>query len=650
MKHLYIIVLACILGGTTSCSDYLEVDKYFNDMLNIDTVFVKKTYTEKWLWETYGTLKGRGMEISNKGDNAFNYASDDLIFGDWDGLCQRYQNCEYDSNNMLQEDRWGLLYKGIRLASIFIHNVDRCKELSSSEREDYRGQARFLRAYFYWMLMKQWGPVPLIPDEGQDISASYEELALPRASYDECVEFVTSELFQAARVLPEGRSSALFGQPTRGAALALRAKVLLYAASPLFNGNQDLFNLKDNTGRILINQEYSNEKWARAAAAAEEVINMGVYDLLTVPASETTVKLDPSENSAFANNWPDGCANIDPFESYRQGFNGEVTAGSNPEIIFGRITSRGTLEDIVKHCYPYSMGGWNTIAVSQKQVDAYYMCDGKDKGQASGKYPYRTDKFTQVQGEIPFLPISVNYMYAYREPRFYASIAYNGSIWESATTTKVEYKNKQIFFYKGQADGKTLAAPKWFLRTGTGMKKYYNPDDAWTEGGSRKQTRYEPNIRYADVLLWYAEAMNEVDGSYTFATFDNKEITITRDPKKIEDAFKLVRFRAGLPADNVNYNDRNEFRKALKRERQIEFFAESSRYFDLRRWKDAATEESQAIKGLNVDMNDGNEQKYRFYEIVLSDMPKVFLDKMYLWPVPQWELNRNGKLTQNPGW
>lgn len=650
MKHLYIVLLACLLGGTTSCSDYLDVDKYFNDMLNFDTVFVKKNYTEQWLWRTYDMLQGKGMEIANKGDNGFNYASDDLIFGDWDGLCQRYQNCEYNENDLLNEDRWNRMYKGIRLASIFIENVDRCREMTSSEREDYRGQARFLRAYFYWMLMKQWGPVVLLPTEGQDVSKSYEELALPRSSYDECVEFVTSELVLAARVLHKDRSAAYFGQPTSGAALALRAKVLLYAASPMYNGNTKLFGLKDNTGRQLIDQEVKEEKWARAAAAAKEVINLGKYDLLTIPTdTATTVKMDPVENPAFANVWPDGCADIDPFESYRQGFNGETTAGNNPEIIFGRITSRGTIEDIVLHCYPYDQKGWNTIAVTQKQIDAYYMCDGKSITESTGKYKYTTQGFTQKKGEVPFLSEQVSYMYANREPRFYASIAYNGSIWESATTTDTKYKNKQVFYYKGLANGKTLAAPKWFLRTGTGLKKYYNPDDAWTEGGSRKQTRYEPNIRYADVLLWYVEALNELTTSYEFDTYDNKKVQVSRSTDEMSKAFRLVRFRAGLPdATPAEYATTESFKPVLKHERQVEFFAEASRYFDLRRWLDADVEEAMPIQGLNVDMKQ--DQKERFYEVVPADMPKVFFDKMYLWPISKGELNRNAKLTQNPGW
>jgi starch-binding outer membrane protein, SusD/RagB family len=102
--------------------------------------------------------------------------------------------------------------------------------------------------------------------------------------------------------------------------------------------------------------------------------------------------------------------------------------------------------------------------------------------------------------------------------------------------------------------------------------------------------------------------------------------------------------------DNV-YNDQDQFRTALKHERQIEFFAEQKRYYDLRRWKDADVEENIPIKGCNVDMTKSDTQKQNFYTpTVVTSYPKIFLDAMYLWPIPHYELIRNKRLTQNPGW
>lgn len=156
-----------------------------------------------------------------------------------------------------------------------------------------KAQVRFLRAYCYWGLIRVYGPVPLIPLEGQDVNLSYEELSLPRERFDVLVDFIDKELAEAARSLPTKRTVNNLGRPTRGAALGLRARVLLYAASPLFNGNTDLFNVKDCYGNQLVSQEYDENKWARAAAAAKDLIelskNANLYELYTVAPKATSL-------------------------------------------------------------------------------------------------------------------------------------------------------------------------------------------------------------------------------------------------------------------------------------------------------------------------------------------------------------------------
>lgn len=659
----YILYILMVAGsfGMNSCGNFLDVDQYFNDLNQFDSIFTNRNNTEQWLWNTYSFLEGTGADISNKANQAFNFASDDLIYGDrttTEGGCRAYQNCEYGPTKMLYEDRWGHFYRGIREASIFIHNVDKCIEMQKDEIADYKAQARFLRAYYYWMLIRQWGPVPILPSEGQDVNKSYEELSIPRSSFDDCVNFIVAEFEDAALHLPVERSVSWVGMVTRGAALAARAKVLLYAASPLYNGNRELFDLKDNEGKQLINQTYDERKWARAAAAAEEVINLGQYQLFTVDSSKTTVA-PPAE--LRAKRFPLGCGGIDPYLSYRNLFNGGVRAKDNPELIFFRQNySVEDINEMVKHSYPNSLGGWNTNAVTLKQVNAYYMFDGKDKESASAEYPYEETGYATSGTDYKFVHITdldkemVNRRFCNREPRFYASIAFHGCIWESLSGTDgkdgLYLVNRPCDYYKGGRDGKILSKPEFFPRTGMGLFKYYNPDDTWQPGSTYYSYKVEPAIRFADVLLWYTEASNEITSgqSYTFDTYDKAgSITVKRDVDKMRSAFSQVRFRAGLP-DATDYADAAQFRVTLKRERQIELFAEGSRYFDLRRWKDAPVEEALPIMGMNVDMGLG--RKDEFYKPVPSDMPKVWLDKMYLWPIPKNEAERNVKLTQNPGW
>ena len=670
-KYILYILVGIASWGLASCNGFLDVDQYFNDLYQLDSVFTKRSTTEQWLWKVYSRLDAN-REICNKMSSGFNFASDDLFYGDRTATvpCQSYQNCEYSPSKMLNEDRWGNLYCGIREASTFISNVDQCTELTNDQIEDYKAQARFLRAYFYWMLIKQWGPVPLLPDEGLDINLSYEELSTPRNTYDECVDYIVAEFEEAAIHLEQERSTAYLGMATKGAALAARAKVLLYAASPLYNGNHDLFELKDEAGNPLINQNYDERKWARAAAAAEEVINTGWYELYTVPVSEETV-LPPAE--VRSREFPYGCGGIDPYESYRQLFNGAIRdMKDNREFIFYRqfnnagATGGEDLIDLVKHSYPHNSGwdGWNTNAVSLKQVDAYYRFDGRDKENAREGYHYHEDgfitaddadsvyKFVNRASEEKY---QVSRRFGNREPRFYASISFNGCVWESENAYKnqngtVDIQNKPCNYYRGGENGKTSSEPEFCPFTGIGLFKYYHPDDTWQTSGAVYQTyKVEPTIRYADVLLWYAEALNELTQEYSFPTYDGRgTVTVSRNVEKMRSAFSQVRFRAGLP-DADNYDDAAQFRVTLKRERQIELFAESARYFDLRRWKDAPTEEVGPIKGFNINITSSKREDF-YKETVISRVQKRWMDKMYLWPIPKNETDRNVKLQQNPGW
>ena len=644
-----------LIVSFSSCT-YLDVDQYFDDTLTLDSAFTKRVYVEGFLSNAFEVMYVDVSDISAGGrDGAYTggydlFASDELL--KMDDYTKKYQNGEYSAIETLLQDKWKRVFEPVRKASTFIDYVDKCTEMTLAERSDMKAQARFLRAYSYWVLLRQYGPIPLIPDEGFDISMSYSELSVQRNTFDECVDYIANDLLLAAHNLPLSRTANNIGRPTKGAALAARARLYLYAASPLYNGNADLFTLKNADGVQLIPQDYDESKWARAAAAALDVINLNQYELFTVPVSETTV-IPPTNAEYSINNFPNGWADIDPFESYRQLFNGAVSASKNPELIFTRPNdNQYGIDVLVRYLMPYSLQGENSIAVTLKQVNAYAMKDGKSISDALAAGEYVEDGFTTSPTQYDFITRGVSLQYANREPRFYASIAYPGSVWECSSASETVFKNKQVFYYKDQIDGKQYSTEGNYPVTGIGMKKYYNPEDALTEGGYMVE-KFEPAIRYADVLLWYAEALNELTKSYDVTTYNGEPVTVARDVEKIRSGIKPIRMRAGIPdlADNV-YADRNAFRVALKKERQIELFAEAKRYYDLRRWKDAETEENIPILGYNIEMTQSNSQKQDFYqETLVSTYPKIFISpKMYLWPIPQYELERNKKLTQNPGW
>lgn len=654
-KILLYIFLPIVAGGMfSSCSDYLDVDKYFYDQVSIDSAFSKRKYVDGWLSNAFEPI-----QYITEGEGMRRWMSDDIV--KYEG--RDYQNGNYSAstNNGDSENLLYKAYEAVRKASTFIDNVDRCGELTQVEKADMKGQMRFIRAYAYWSLIRHFGPVPLIPEHGLDVSLSYEELSLPRASLDEIVEFIDQDLVIAARSLPMTRTVNNMGRPTRGAALALRARILLWVASPLMNGNKDLFNVKDNHGRQLVPQEYDESKWAKAAAAAKEVMDLGLYELYTIEPDPDTPEYErPPYNAKYSDkNFPDGWANVDPYLSYKSIFDGTIIGSKNPELIFTR-TSRGNeqINHWVSNCMPRTLSGSNLIGVSQKQIDAYYMDNGQTVQEAKATGYYKEDGFTTSDnplnpGGAPFLPANVSWQYAHREPRFYASIAYCGSIWVCASANEAQYRNKQIFYYRDLNDGKQGFKEDCPL-TGIGFKKFVNDEDAFTQGGYRMD-KTENTIRYAEMLLIYAEALNELTPgqSYTVEKYNGETMTVQRDVNEIRSAMKPIRMRAGVPDfDDVVYENQELFRTALKRERQIELVGENCfRYYDLRRWKDALLEENQPLMGCNINISDDETRIQEFYRpTVVASMPKVFTQRMYLWPFPDKELKRNVNLTQNPGW
>lgn len=655
LYSLLLIVGTCLFS---SCADYLDVDKYFYDQVSLDSAFSKRVYVDGWLSSAYSA-----MDYIGEFSEPFRWTADDLYHPDM----KEYHEGNYSADNQFSdsiqnESRLWKYYEGIRKASTFVNNVDLCPELTMDEKTDMKGQARFLRAYCYWALMRVYGPVPLIPLEGLDVNLSYEELSLPREHFDVLVDFVDKELMEAARSLPTKRTVNNLGRPTRGAALGLRSRVLLFAASPLFNGNTDLFDVKDCYGNLLIAQKYDESKWARAAAAARDVIELAksadLYELYTIAPKATTLEWErPPYNDEYSNKtYPDGWADVDPLLSYKSIFDGTILGSKNRELIYTRTRNGHTcIDNWNEQLMPKTLSGKNRLAVTLKMVNAYAMNDGRSITEAAATGDYVTEGFTTqaYAATNPFLPVNVSLMYNNREPRFYASIGYCGSIWEASSSSETLYRNSQVFYYRGLNDGKQGFKEDCPI-TGITVKKYYNAEDSRTTGGYRVD-KTEMTIRYGEILLNYAEALNELtEGQvYHVTNYMGEDVTIQRDAGEMRYAIKRIRMRAGVPDySNETYNNQSDFRVKLKRERQVELFAENSmRYFDLLRWKDALQEENQLLQGCDINISDDQTRVADFYKpTIITTVHKMFEQRMYLWPFPTYELKRNVNMTQNPGW
>lgn len=682
-------ILSCALVGMASllagCKDYLDSDYLFNERMTTEDVYDNKDYVNRFLARAYSYLGSNFVqEISSKDGNPFNFC-DDMCYSDRSGQTNSYGSwrngiySEYGSKDNSKQT-WAACYRGIRQAALFLKDIDKTTVFTQDEITDFKGQANFLIAYYYWYMLRMYGPVPIIPGDGTlDYMDSYQDLSLPRNTYDECVSYIEKKLLEAASQLPLTRAAQDLARPTRGAALAYRARLLLYAASPLYNGKcpEDVSAaLTDDKGKRLLPTEYNEEKWAKAAAAAKDVINLNRYSLYVAYTREQSsdeyaypVTITPPHDDQFSDkDWPAGWRNIDPFQSYRAVFDGEVPGNENPELIFTHGQNKGSesIEIMVLHQLPLvEAHGYNSHCMTLKQMDAYYMADGSDApgkdseiGRGDGSRRVQGYMDDDVRDNYPYcdIPDGVSLQFADREPRFYASVGYNGCIWNllNADPNSDEEKNVQVWYYRGTNDG--YRSGGGFPMTGIGIKKYVNPDDIGDidEGSYRHEritNRVDLDMRYAEVLLTYAEALNELTTSYNIPSWDGSTTySISRDVNEMKKGVQPVRIRAGLPDYTADtYNSADLMRAKLKRERQVEFFAEGQRYFDLRRWMDAPTEESIPVWGYNM-LATKNMRDIYYEPILIQDFPCTFTSKMWFWPISQDELKRNRRLTQNPGW
>ena len=177
-KNKYILLGAVVLGlGLTSCSDFLNVDRYFRDQQSTERIFSDKDYTLQWLSFCYSRLQGDNLEVGHSDVCPFNF-SDDQVFNERGDRFAKFKRGEY-LNSTGGQNAWKWSYDGIYQASILLNELYENEDLTPEEVTDIRGQARFLRAYFYWLLLRKFGPIPILPPEGADYTKSYDELAYP---------------------------------------------------------------------------------------------------------------------------------------------------------------------------------------------------------------------------------------------------------------------------------------------------------------------------------------------------------------------------------------------------------------------------------------------------------------------------------------
>ncbi len=646
---IYILIIAASFH-LISCEDYLDIDEYIYDKVTIDSIFVSKQRVLEYINGTASFLYDESKLITAASFPS-GLATDEAFapWVDWNHRSMYFMVDQVTPRATYGFNPWGHFYKGIRKANILIERIGECKELTDLERRDYTGRAHFLRAYFYYSLMRMYGPVVIVPNKAFDSDESAERASIERSSFEDCVQYVTDDLIRATQLLPEDREEVDQYVPTRGAALALKARIELYNASPLFNGNTYYSDWKRSDGTFYINQEVDNEKWGRAAATFKQIINMGRYELNLTPkiVSSKGIGTLPLPSTVPSADYPNGAGNIDPYKSYKTIFDGSILPIHNKELIYYAVRNDGDDWTV----YPNPLGGINGYSVTQDMIDSYRMADGRQYSEATEQ----EKSWTAVGSGLTFsedyvLSPDRAHMHDNREPRFYASIGFNYCVWPGTSFRGSEpLKNFVANYYK---DGNSQPSGIYkvdYNRTGYTSRKYIHQEDINHWNGTRKSKTF-PIIRYAEVLLGYVEAMNEMEGSFTDS---ESGITVSRDVSEIIKYFNMVRYRAGLPGiTETEANDYQTMKNLIKQERKVEFAFEDHRYYDLRRWKDAFDAYNRPITGMDVSANVSERQKFytvRVWNTEVS-MKRTFSNKMYFYPIDQYVMDRNGKLVQNPGW
>lgn len=624
-NSIYTLLIA-LLCFVSSC-DYLGVsDQLAGGLQNTEQVFDNVSYTKRWYANVFAGIPDySGINSVNVGafKNPWTGMCDELVVGY--GNSSKYNNSDRNAANM-GFHRYGDCYKYIRQANIFLQKAHpimttgtQGDQLLEDELTQMKANVRFMRAFYHYLLFEQYGPIILVKDK---IYNATEDQDVPRNTVDEVIEYIDSELTAVASELtqePIFEDKDYRAWPTKGVALAVRAKLWLYAASPLLNGGyREALSVTNPDGTRLF-PDYDAGKWEKALAACKDFIDYaeaGRYELYKEYKDDNGAVIDPDKSV------------YNLFQKYTHEI---IWATANND--WGGMNGDAFDRRIAPRCEKNGLG---STGVTQELVNAFYMKDGFPvsataylpqsilyQEEGYGTYKDQNDNFSKK-----YTNVTVSNRYLNREPRFYNTVFFNGRQWPVSCN--------QVLFYNG---GNSGVQEGQATLTGYMLFKRFNRSVSLTNPGVASQFRPSIIFRLADFYLMYAEAANEVNPN----------------DARVLKYLNLVRERAGLPdIETLNPAIRGNQelqRAAIQRERQIELATEGQRYFDVRRWmiadKNGEGRQNGYVHGMNVrgESND----KEDFNRIVEASQI-VFNRKMYLYPMPDSEMRKTKNLVQNPGW
>ena len=555
----YISGCLVLLGLFSACKkNYLNLDptdRLTNASILTDTSLYEAYVLNTYIGEDIGVNEGAGSPPGF--GRGFEYAmassvTDESMYNTDNGSWLIEQGQMAANNTGFLGTLWARSYAGIRAVNYALSIINGLP-LSAVHKSRIIGELEFVRAFRYQDLIRNYGGVVLVGDTVTQLTDNLQNPALfARATIQASIAYATAQLDDAASKLPLNNDATwALGRATEGAALALKSRLLLYAASPLYNAGT----------------------WQDAAAAALTVMNLGKYSLSQ--SGYGSLFLSPNDN----------------------------------EIIFERLF----IPNIAPHvCMEISNGpngydGWAGNTPFQNLVDAYEMNSGKSISDPTSGYD-------------PQNP------YVNRDPRFYATILYNGAPYRGDTV--------QVYIPGGK-DSKQGPSNWNTSQTGYYLKKFENDaypiDNPWAVAGGQPWIYF----RYAEILLNYAEAQNEAVGP----------------DGTVYAAINSIRSRASvnMPALPAGLSQ-SAMRTTIQNERQIELAFEEHRFYDVRRWKIADSTENVPAYGVSVTVNPSNPSGYTYTKII-SLAGRSFLPQHYWLPIPLSEIQAsNNQLKQNPGY
>lgn len=635
MKTIYKLVFAIIFLsiGVSACTLDIIPDEIDTDK----DAFSDKNAARRYLYSCYGYLPQ-----SNVPSGSIDHMTADEVVTAFEhepfanfakgNYTASYQSISY----------WDTFFKGLRQCHIFLNNVNKVPGLSDADKADYAAQVKYLLGYYHYLLARCYGPIILIREETSVTTPANEYQK--REPYDVCVQQICDWLDEAAAVLPANRADAKeYGLATSVAAKAIKAKMRLYAASPLFNGNSEFYgDFKDNDGVQLMPTEYQPKKWLDAK-------------------TDIKIAIDLAETNGYAicrdiSDYPTNTANKYPTNADQRLLRFSLVKDFNSEILVAETRNEGGYA-IQNKSLPFVNDNvaWNGVAPTWTMLNRFYTKNG---------LPYDEDPEYKSKNKLQIVTVDEAHAeeaavgkqtIAFnldREPRFYAWVALQGGYYEVRSTTSnggyatdPSYSNGRLicdFILGGNCSRRKSAsgnprtgnyAPTCYLN-----KKGVNPINEVSTGSTGYKRYVWPVIRLTDLYLAYAEACIEVGDAASLS--------------EAKTYLNVIRARAGIPTVEASWEgvatlDQTKLRQIVRQERMNEFYLENQAFWDLRRWLMAEKTLGVKAQGLNSAAKNINE----LVQLTTIEFERKFESPtQYLMPIPIGDINKNENLVNNPGY